>query len=162
MTERADQITEDDAERLARYLYDRYNKKITTTAHLEAYLESYIGLMNPKQKKKVLPEVIKEYKKLGKFSQESLYKKALKGEKGDLRADQRKDARNITTDEKKYVKVGAKRMDFKGLDTRPIFSGILKGKVVQCRREIVTRKGKKKQVFRGLNGQFVSRKFKKK
>lgn len=62
-----------------------------------------------------------------------------------LERDRRTTARTVVTDEKQFIKKGARRVDFKGLDTQFVF------------RSTITRNNKKITVFRDKKGRFAKR-----
>jgi len=94
---------------------------------------------------------------------EALYKIA--GGNVDNLAKDRQRTANIVKDKKRYVKVGATKADFPGLDTKRTnaygYLGRVKHKVVYARRERI-RYGKKFVVkYRDKRGRFVSVRLKK-
>lgn len=78
---------------------------------------------------------------------------------GDFIKDRQKTAKRIARTKKEYEKLGAKKSDFKGIDTRPKDFSVpsrVRGRIVYSERVIIARNRKRVVVYRDSKGRFAS------
>lgn len=73
----------------------------------------------------------------------------------DLGKDKQTRAKEVTTSREEYIKRGASKIDFEGLDTPDIKVGTVKNKVVKVKPKQITLKGKKIVRFVDSRGRFA-------
>ena len=158
---------EEDLDRLAENLLiaegDFISDRDSFDLSLERYLMGREGL-SKKNKDTIFKKLIKLKPTI---RDERLFKKA-RGT--DLARDRKETAKRVTGDRKEFIRVGAKNIDFAGLDVRESeikavsvaarrefqIAAKVKGKIVFSKRETVRIKGKSFVRHRNKLGQFSS------
>lgn len=162
-------IAEGDHERIAQSVWSDSQGKIVDRDTFDLHFGDFIsdkGSITPKQEQ--LRDVV--WKQLKEnhpnVSSQRIFTKA--GGK-NLKQDRKQTASVVVTDEKEYIKKGARRTDLKGYDTKTTrkqkhqldIVGKRSGKIVYGRKTYVTVKGKKQVRYRDAKGRFISRNTKK-
>ncbi|NIQ15382.1 MAG: hypothetical protein GTO02_13600 [Candidatus Dadabacteria bacterium] len=126
-------------ERLNRERGERIVDRDTYDLEFERLLETKQLTDN---QKKLRIRAFRRYASRHKIREERLFKGA---GGGNLRKDQQRTAKTVTEDPAEFEIKGARKIDFKGLDTQFVF------------RSTITRAGKKITVFRDAKGRFIKK-----
>ena len=127
----------------------------TFDSEYEAYLEDSPELLKNVDVRNKVFESLRQ-KHPSRITDESIFRKA-KGK--SLEQDRRQTAQVVVTDKKEYQRLGARRVDLEGYDTKRVKKDIVgrsKGKIVYTSRETVMVKGKPMIRHRDRLGRFAS------